>query len=328
MRIALVVVLALVSPVAADSRCVIEAPPVLASPKLAPPACHRAPKPIAQQVTRAVEKRYTLTQQGARVGVAFPCDRLGARIREIVLETGEGHGGTLGLWRARRRSDGTYDVTGVSYDGASLAGPGSNPPYLVASGVVELPGLDKARAAVTATLREIVPPPKPGTYLGMSGSFSSRDFHVLVRLVGDAGRVVERRYTGYEGSDAQNDFIGLELAIEALAPITTVALAPGTPTTEQRALFVERFTEAVPHFDEQYEWWVMERYVELARYLGTPQTLRGLLTRLRVTDPKSRSQVDARADAVDAIATITGWDARAGGGSVEDAANAYLAQCR
>jgi hypothetical protein len=41
-----------------------------------------------------------------------------------------------------------------------------------------------------------------------------------------------------------------------------------------------------------------------------------------------RSKIDARADTVDALARITGWDPRKGGKSVEDAAAAFLAECR
>ena len=87
-----------------------------------------------------------------------------------------------------------------------------------------------------------------------------------------------------------------------------------------------RFAAAVPHFDEPFHGWVMERHVDLARFLGTPAMIAGLLTRLAVTAP-DRSKLDARVNAVDALARITGWDARAGA-SIEDAAARYLAACK
>ena len=90
--------------------------------------------------------------------------------------------------------------------------------------------------------------------------------------------------------------------------------------------FCKRFNSAAPHFDDQFYWWVKERYVDLARYLGTSATVRGLLTRLATSKP-GRSESDTRANAVDALARITGWDAREGGASVEDAAARYLAEC-
>ena len=83
----------------------------------------------------------------------------------------------------------------------------------------------------------------------------------------------------------------------------------------------------MPHFDDSSFWWVMERYVDLARYLGTRAVIGGLLTRLTVKAKTDRSQVDARADALDALARITQWDARKGK-SDEEAAAAYLAACK
>ena len=66
--------------------------------------------------------------------------------------------------------------------------------------------------------------------------------------------------------------------------------------------------------------------MDLTRYLSTSGTIRGLVTRLATSKP-GRSETDTRADAVDALARITGWDAREGGASVEDAAARYLAEC-
>jgi hypothetical protein len=140
------------------------------------------------------------------------------------------------------------------------------------------------------------------------------------------GRIVERQYTGYAGSGSQETYLGLEIAMEALSPITAVAMAGVDPTPEDRDLFAARFRAAVPHFDDEYGWWVMERYVGLARFLGTPATISGLLTRLAIKGT-DRSKVDARADAIAALAYITGWDAREGGRSVEEAAARYLAEC-
>ncbi len=162
----------------------------------------------------------------------------------------------------------------------------------------------------------------------MSSSFSSRDSHTVLRFVDHEGRVVERRYTGYASSSAQDTYLGLELAQRALAPIWQLAPSKAAADHDDRAFFAASFNAAVPHFGTDFYWWVMERYVDLARFLGTPAVIGGLVTRLTVTKPGDRSQTDARADAVDALAKITGWDARAGGKSVEDAAKAYLAACK
>jgi hypothetical protein len=148
-----------------------------------------------------------------------------------------------------------------------------------------------------------------------------------VRLVDDEGRVVERRYTGYLGSSTQDAYLGLQIAQTALAPITSVAPGAAAADADDKRFFAASFNAAVPYFDEPFYWWVMERYVDMARFLGTPAVIGGLLTRLTVTKTGNRSQTDAREDAVDALAKITGWDARKGK-SIEDAAKAYLATCR
>jgi hypothetical protein len=184
------------------------------------------------------------------------------------------------------------------------------------------------RAAMTATVKEVLPPKKPGETFGMSGSFSSRDFHLVLRLVDDDGRVVEKRFTGYQTSSDQDRYLGLEIAHAALEPMWQLEPDPALAADDDdRAFFAASFAAAVPHFDEDFSWWVMERYVDLARFLGTRAVIGGLLTRLTVTDKANRSKVDARTDALDALAKITGWDARKGK-SVEAAAKAYLDACK
>lgn len=316
------------APEPARGSCVLPPPVAERAARLQAPPCRRPPATIARAITAAIRKDY-LPEHGGKPEVKFPCDGLGPRIYEIVLERGGGHGGSLELWRARRRSDGRYDVRGIVYRGSSLTHRAAPVPHEQASGTVALPELATVRAALTATVREVVPPTKPGEALGMRSAFSSRDFHLVLRLVDDEGRVVERRYTGYATSAAQDRYLGLEIAEAALAPIWQLATDPRLAAdADDRAFFAASFAAARPHFDDDHFWWVMERYVDLARFLGTPAVIRGLLTRLAVRDPSARSQVDARADAVDALAKITGWDARAGGKSIEQAAQAYLDACR
>jgi hypothetical protein len=324
---ALAVLCVLTTTSAADpKKCVIEKVPAAPAPKLAAPACHRAPSKLQGPLTKAITKGFQVTDTGGKPRVKFPCDGLGAQIEEIVVETGKGHGGTLGFYRARRNGA-SYDVRGIAFHGASMIHQPASPPFERVTGTVAL-DLEQIRAAMAAVVTEVVPPRKPGEAQGMSASFSSHDFHILIRLQDSDGRVLERRYTGYESSDHQNEFLGLMVAEQALAPITSLATTKTAVDADDRALFAERFNAAVPQFNDTFSWWVMERYVELARYLGTPKVIAGLLTRMTVKDPNDRSQVDARRDALEALATITGWDARKGGVSEEHAATAYLASCR
>lgn len=313
----LIAILVLAGVAHADDRCVVEKPLPTPVGSAKPAACHRAQPKLAKAIAAEIVKAYQ-PEQGGKPEVKFPCDGLGAKIYEIVIETGNGHGGTLSLWRARRRPDGKYDARGILYKRGAK--------NMQASGTVAL-SLDRVRAAMTAKVREVVPPAKPGEIRGMSSSFSSYDFHHVIRLVDDEGRVVERRYTGYASSSNQDTYLGLQIAMAALAPITDLPENTSPADADDKLFFAASFNAAVPLFDEPFHWWVMERYVELARTLGTPAVIGGLLTRLAPTKLE-RSQIDARADAVDAIANITGWDARAGGKSIEDAAKAYLAACK
>ena len=243
-----------------------------------------------------------------------------------MIETGSGHGGDLGLWHAQLRGDGSYDVRGIAYQGDSMISRAANPPYRLATGVVALPELDRARAALAAIVSEHDPPVLDGSLPGTTMSFSSNDFHLLVRMTDDAGRSIEKGFTGYGGSSGQDRYVALEIAAQALQPITAVASAARPASDDDRALFAARFIAAVPHFDEEFYWWVMESYVDLTRFLGDERAIEGLLTRMTIVKP-DRSKRDARVHAVEALARITGWDARSDT-SIERAAKAYVATCK
>ena len=317
---------ALASTASADRRCVIEKMPVVVVPKLTEPKCHRASKALEKSLTTAIAKDFSPTQDGGKPKITFPCDGLGDRVDEIVLETGSGHGGTLHLYRAKRNGD-TYDVRGIAFSRERIE--------RVAGRVVI--DIDKLRAATTATVTEELPPPKPDEISIGGGMFSSNDFHVLIRLRDREGRVVERAFTGYQSSTSQNEFLQLRVAEEVLLPVIALATNQDKKQTQpidadDRALFADRFNAAIPHFDEEYYWWVMESYVSMARTLGTPHVIAGLLTRMKLprnaADPEDRSHVDARHDALEALANITGWDARKNNATDETAAAAYVAECQ
>lgn len=322
---ALLVVATLSASAAADNRCVIDKAVAAKPPAVAEPACHQPPKALVAPLVAAITKNFQPTQTGGKAKVEFPCDGLGAQLDEIIVETGSGHGGTLNVFRATRNGTG-YDVRGIAYRGSSMMSKAANPPFERVTGTVTL-DLARIRAATTAVISEVLPPRKPGELRGMMGSSSSNDFHILIRLRDSDGRVVERRYTGYASSNGQATYLGLAVAREALAPITSLATTKATVDADDRALFAERFNATVPNFDKPFNWWVMERYVDLARFLGSPKVIAGLLTRMTVPQANDRSRVDARRDALEALANITGWDARKG--ATEDkAAAAYLAGCR
>ena len=320
MRRTLAVIVVLVSgSVAAERRCVIETAPAAPRSKAGKPACHKAPAAVAAKIRAEITKQYEPRHDDGKASVTFGCDGLGKTIREIIVETGSGHGGGLEMWRARRAADGAYDVRGITNAG--------NPPFTLVGGSTAAPDLELVRAALTATVKEVWPPPPPNTIGGLRGSGSSNDFHVLVRLTDDEGRVVERQFTGYAGDSDQDTYLGLNIAVEALAPITVLPATTAAVTDEDRALFADRFIASVPHFDDPFYWWVMERYVALARFAGNRTTIAGLLTRLVVTK-EDRSKIDARTGAIEALAKITGWDARTPKASDEEVGKRYLAECK
>src|SRR5687768_7147735 len=170
-------------------RCVVEKPPITKASSAKPAPCHKASATIAKEISASIAKAFH-PEQGGKPAVTFPCDGLGPKIFEIVVENGSGHGGSLGLWRAKRRTDGKFDVRGIQYRGSSMTHQATAVPHAQASGVVDLPALDKVRAAMTATVKEVLPPKQAGESFSRSGSFSSRDFHLVLRLVDDEGRVV------------------------------------------------------------------------------------------------------------------------------------------
>jgi hypothetical protein len=306
--------------------------PTVASPPATPPPapCHGLAAAATKQVDAAIVAGFEPTRDGGRADIAYVCDGLSDSIAEVVVETGGGHGGTLNMWRARRTTDGRFAVLGIRYRGDSILQRAAAPPYQLVTGVVELPDLERVRAGVDAMITESYPPQQPNTIGSINMTWSSNDFHILIRLVDDDGRTIERRFTGYGGTLHQAEFLGLQAAEPALAPITALATTAATaPTTDARDLFADRFVAAVPFFDA--DWWIKERFVDLARYLGSPAVIPGLLTRLPVTEPKPeqrRSQRDTRISAVAAIAAITGWDARRETSTVEAAAERDLATCR
>ncbi len=300
-------------------------PEILSIPagSVKPVACHRAPKSVETAITSSIVKVFEPEHTHGKADVTFTCDGLGSQVKEIVIESGGGHSGTLEMWRAQLTPSGAYTVRGIHHKGASL-GSSQTVPFAPVAGTVKLPGLETVRAAITATVAESYPPPPPNSFGGMSFSSSSMDFHMLVRLTDEDGRIIEKTFTGYHSSGDQSQFLGLEVAFTALAPIIELPTNP-TPDVD-RALFAERFVADAPHFDDPFYWWVKESLVEMAITLGTPATIPGLVTRLSVRKKDDRSEVDTRADAVKALIQITGWDPK--GKTIEATAAQFAAACR
>jgi len=74
---------------AEGKQCVVAQPVALAPAKVKAPPCHRAPKKIENSIAAEITKAY-MPEQGGNPEVKLPCDGLGSKIHEIVIETGGG----------------------------------------------------------------------------------------------------------------------------------------------------------------------------------------------------------------------------------------------
>ncbi|HEU4409733.1 MAG TPA: hypothetical protein VFS43_31050 [Polyangiaceae bacterium] len=317
------------------SRCVL--PPPAAVPPESPasvagrcrPPSAEAKAPVRARLLRAFEREH----DGSRVDVWFGCDRLGPEVDEIVFERGSGHGGSLELWRLRRAREGRprYELLGLGAQAYHVR-PGEPAAQAfrgeVDAGRVEA-ALPSVRAALVALPREIEAPPPPGYLIrGMRYVTSSNDVHVSVELRDAAGARLERSFTGYGGSSGQEEHLPMSIAGEALSAIVDGAGAEAASVDEEaRAFFAGRLRRAAA--SEPY-WWVGERLALLAASFGSAAALGPLLSMARA--PAGDASVErSRGLALDALAALSGWDARRGEGGVRrpdgQAAEAYAEAC-
>lgn len=277
-----------------------------------------------------IANRFHQTIPGSTLRIDFSCDGLGGEIREIDFTRGWGHGFSLQLFRFTLGTD-IYAIHGLRF--SSMArGPDGSASITIVEGTAESTQLARAlaivRAALSTSVEEVAPPPSPNQGLGLSGSFSSNDFHVAMQ-VNDGNQRIRARFSGYESSSDQTSFLPLQIAAEALAPfVDNLAPMERPVATTERALFAEHFTREAPFFFDEYNWWVKDRYVVMAKTLGTPTLIPDLLLLLRDTDEPNA--VENRRSALDALAAITRWDPRtAGDRTISDgeAAAAYRQAC-
>lgn len=276
-------------------------------------------------LARALAKEFDPSVTGSAVDVSFDCDPLTGELEEIVLETGSGHGGNLEIWRLQRKSgQADFDVLGIGNVGYWARAREGEPPLRIGRGRIAGPALERAlatvRPALTARIRELEPPPPPGGMWGRKFSTSSGNFHLYFRL-SDGMHELSRHFTGYPGSSAQPQYLGLEAANAAIAPLLEkIPLGADGPSADERDFFVRAFLRAVPRFDDDFAWWVRDRYVALAEHLGTTELVPALVGVLesglgegeRETDPQRRKGVLERRleQPLATLARLTSWDPR------------------
>lgn len=308
------------------NRCLPDGPPkARAAQKLYRPDTCADHKKAEAAIARKLEKSYDKSIKSSTVDVSFDCDPLTSDLEQMVIETGYGHGGNLELWRIRPEEGGAgYDVLALAHAGHYRPGLGRDEVVLVGRGRFAKAAFDKAlgtlRPALTAIVRELEPPPPPNGMVGRSFSTSSGNFHHYFRL-SDGMHELVRHFTGYPSSSDQRRYVGLTLAMDTLRPmLETVKLEPGRPSDSEREFFITSFLAAAPRFDDDFAWWVRDRYVRLAIELGTVELVpalvevlaSGLAEGLREKTEERRKEVLSRrlADPIAALVKVTGWDPR------------------
>lgn len=308
----------------------------LRAAELSPPpesgACRPAPKRrrMAELTERVREGWMYSWPDHADLTVEAGCDRLGADLSTVTLEASSGHGGSLNLVELSRRDDGNWTIAYIDYNhyyGVEKPSAAPGDPWVAdATGRVALyegtlPAstvdslVQRAREVLTLRIEERPPPPDPdGEVFAESFGFSSRDFHVALRLVDDAGHGVERYVAGYAGSDeGQADRLVLDMAAGELWPLLdeTVVESLDERTAadpDLRRLFSERLWAATTRGDEWGYWYVQERLLGLATPLGEVAHVGAMLP---VVARVGESWEDRkRVLAINAIAAITGFDRR------------------
>lgn len=255
-----------------------------------------------------LRKEFTGIQPPSRLVVDFECDSAGDPIGQAVLEDGSGHGGTLRLAQFERTPT---DVRIRSIESSHYF----NKALVVRTGAMPLADFDAmmahARVALVARPHEVKLFDPKATSLSLSGiGTSSNDFYIRLRLVGSSEHPTERAFAGYGSDESREQTLPLQLATEALTKaLATLSLSIEPAfTAEDKAFFSERFLATMSEAPRSYWWWVEERYVALAVQLGTFDVV-PILAKVAAW-PHTPSHDRIRPVALEAIATITGWDPR------------------
>lgn len=274
------------------------------------------------RVEARLRKDFVVHRKPSKLVIDFDCDAISVgAAREVVLEDGSGHGGSLRIVRFRRAAM-HVDVKMIAYSHYFNKGTEISTAQM---GVADFDSMvAQARVAVLAKPHLVPLALTPGAVHAIGGSHSSNDFHLGLRIADDEDHVIERHFTGYEGSDAQGEILPMRMATERLES-TLASLAftkEPAATDDDKDLFVRRFLAAMR--DKPF-WWITERFVALAAELGTIDIVPSLVT---IAQKKGDASADrARPVALAAIAALTGWDPREGAKDEDEAASRALREC-
>lgn len=252
-------------------------------------------------VESELRRRFKPSSPQNKVVIDFGCNTVDdAEVRELVVEAGSGHGGTLTLTRLVRAGDAftvrrlhwsEYYGRGMTLESATLA----------AAAVA--PHLRRMAVALLAKVHE-VPVYVEGTGLGLSGTSSSNDYHSGLTLVDDAGHDLERHFSGYASDDPEE--LPMELATRPLHAALAKATFHASPATDaDRLFFAQRFARM--EREREPFWWVEERFLGMAAVLGSRPLVPSILAVARKSGSDAVGE-RRKKEALDALAAILALD--------------------
>ncbi|MDI3292151.1 hypothetical protein [Polyangium sp. 15x6] len=316
-------------------------PALSAAPKPAtepkPLPCRASDKAAESSVAAEMRAQFKPTRPGSTLDVSFGCDGLDQPIARLVYERGVGHGNQLEIVQISRPdpAGASYDVIGIRESSPFMSNP-KTPPFQVVRAKVPTDAVHArmpfVRAALQTTLREVLP--KSGL-TGYAAFGSSSTMHALVRIEDAAGRSIEKKYSDAINSDGQGQFLPLLRADAEIRQIIDKLPWQDEPASgDVLKLFEERFLAAMVESPAQDAWWVRAAYLELAGRAGARSlvpSILGLLDTPRPEGPSSDAWERKQEAAMEALAKLTGWDARkdAKGATrpIEAAARDFVAEC-
>lgn len=267
------------------------------------PGCAPADARARASVELDLRKRYKVRSTGHKLVLDAGCDPLTSAPREIVIEGGSGHGGTLVLTQLSRNAS-AYDVRRLRWSEYHQRGLEIERASVPAAAVDAQ--LARVRAALLTTMREVEIPMPPGQGLGLSGTGSSMDYHSGITLRDAAGHALERHFSGYASEGL--DELPIALASEALSrALASTKMTPDAANDGDRLFFAQRFANMAR--DPNVFWWVEERFVSMASVLGTRPVLPPLAALAKKNFAQASPEERRHRGAVKAIGAVLGFDA-------------------
>lgn len=276
------------------------------------------------RIEQRVRKDFVIHDKPSKLIVDWGCDEAYGSPRELVFESGSGHGGSLRIVRMQWSPSGVVTVRRI--DSSHHGTPHLSLETAETTAAKLEPLLEKSRVAMVVRPHLVRLAVKNGGGSG-GASFSSNDFHLLLRITDEKGKVSQGTFTGYDSSSSQERILPMRYATEPLvALLATLSFRAEPATDDDRAFFTDRFLATLAN--EPY-WWVRERYVHLAGSLGTPDAVPALALLAQQNGDASVGRT--RDAAIDAIEGITGWKARVSSSgaarTTDEAARAVAEEC-